>query len=82
MKFAANYLVAIGVCKRAVKKFKLCRMDNVNTIALGSITKAGNYFVTDVKLLDVNSKKLINSVSAKGEGVESILNSQIDQICA
>ena len=60
--------------------FKLCKMDNVNAIALGSITKAGNYFVTDVKLLDVTSKKLITSVNAKGEGIESILNSQIDEI--
>ena len=60
--------------------FKLCKMDGVSTLALGSITKAGNFFATDVKLFNVDTKRLINSVSSKGEGLESILAFQIDEL--
>jgi serine/threonine protein kinase len=60
--------------------FQLCKLDGISTLALGSITKAGNFFATDVKLFNVETKKLINSVSAKGEGLESILESQIDEL--
>ncbi|MEJ2721730.1 MAG: tetratricopeptide repeat-containing serine/threonine-protein kinase, partial [bacterium] len=60
--------------------FEACRLDGIETIVLGSYTKAGDVFVTDVKVLDVASKSLLKSASAKGEGVESILESQIDQL--
>jgi serine/threonine protein kinase/Flp pilus assembly protein TadD len=61
--------------------FKLCRMEGVESIVLGSFVKAENTFVTDVKVLDVESKKLLKSASARGEGVASILRSQIDELC-
>ncbi len=60
--------------------FELCRRDSVNFIVLGSFTKAGNVFATDVKVLDVQSKRLLKSASARGEGAGSILKSQIDQL--
>jgi serine/threonine protein kinase/cytochrome c-type biogenesis protein CcmH/NrfG len=62
--------------------FQLCSLDNVDTIVMGSITKAGATFVTDVKVLDVRSKNLITSASAKGTGVGSILENQIDELSA
>jgi serine/threonine protein kinase/Tfp pilus assembly protein PilF len=57
--------------------FELCRMDDVEAIVLGSFVKAGNIFATDVKVLDVGSKRMLKSASSKGEGVQSILEKQI-----
>jgi tetratricopeptide (TPR) repeat protein len=60
--------------------FEVCRMDGIDTIVLGSFARAGDVFVTDVKVLDVNSKELLKSASAKGDGVGSILDNQIDEL--
>ncbi|MFQ6114908.1 MAG: tetratricopeptide repeat protein, partial [bacterium] len=60
--------------------FELSRMDGIDAIVLGSFTKAGDVFATDVKVLDVNSKRLLKSASSKGEGVASILKRQIDEL--
>jgi tetratricopeptide (TPR) repeat protein/predicted Ser/Thr protein kinase len=61
--------------------FQLCRMEGVESIVLGSFVKAENTFVTDVKVLDAESKKLLKSATARGEGVASILNVQINELC-
>jgi tetratricopeptide (TPR) repeat protein len=60
--------------------FELCQMENVDAIVLGSFAKAGDVFATDVKVLDVNSKKLLKSVNSRGEGEGSILRTQIDKL--
>jgi tetratricopeptide (TPR) repeat protein len=60
--------------------FELCRMEGVDAIVLGSFTKAGEIFATDVKVLDVSTKSLLGSANSKGEGVGSILQSQIDEL--
>jgi tetratricopeptide (TPR) repeat protein/tRNA A-37 threonylcarbamoyl transferase component Bud32 len=60
--------------------FELCRLEGIETIVLGSYIKAGETFATDVKVLDVETKKLLRSSSSKGEGVSSILNTQIDEL--
>jgi len=60
--------------------FEACRLDGIDTIVLGSFARAGDVFVTDVKILDVHSKELLKSVSAKGDGVGSILDNQIDEL--
>ncbi|MGB9005015.1 MAG: protein kinase [Candidatus Aminicenantales bacterium] len=60
--------------------FELCQKDGVEAIVLGSFVKAGDFFVTDVKVLDVASKKLLKSASSKGEGVRSILEKQIGDL--
>jgi serine/threonine protein kinase/Tfp pilus assembly protein PilF len=60
--------------------FELCRLDGIQAIILGSFTKADNMFVTNVNVLDVETKSLLKSVSARGEGVESILKKQIDEV--
>jgi len=60
--------------------FELCRMDDVEAIVLGSFVKAGNMFATDVKVLDVASKRMLKSASSKGEGVQSILEKQIGDL--
>jgi len=60
--------------------FELCRMDNIDAIVVGSYTKAGEMFVIDVKVLDVESKKLLKSANSKGIGAQSILEKQIDEL--
>lgn len=60
--------------------FELCYMEGIEVIILGSFTKAGDMFVTDVKVLDVTTKKILTTTSSKGEGVASILKIQIDEL--
>jgi|GEM_PF-511048 len=60
--------------------FELCRRAGCHIIVIGSYVKAGDVFVTDAKVLDVSSKQMLSSVSAKGTGVSSILESQIDDL--
>ncbi|MDH5742426.1 MAG: protein kinase [Candidatus Aminicenantes bacterium] len=60
--------------------FELCRLDGIKAIILGSFTKAENMFATDVKVLNVETKSLLKSVSSRGEGVDSILKRQIDEL--
>ncbi len=60
--------------------FELCRMDGVDIIVLGSFTKAGDMFATDIKVLNVSTKAIVKSASARGEGLASILENQIDAL--
>lgn len=60
--------------------FELCRMDGIQAIVLGSFIKGGDVFVTDAKVLDVSTKSLLKTVSSRGDGVESILRKQIDEL--
>jgi serine/threonine protein kinase/tetratricopeptide (TPR) repeat protein len=60
--------------------FELCRREGIKAIAIGSFTKAGDVFRTDVKVLDAETKRLLKSANIKGTGVDSILDSQIDAI--
>jgi len=60
--------------------FELCRMDGINAIVLGSFTKAGNIFATDIKVLDVTTKQILKSANSKGKGEDSILEKQIDEL--
>lgn len=58
--------------------FDLCRREGIDLIVIGSFMKAGDLFVTDVKVMDVNTKDIIYSTKSKGTGVASIINNQID----
>jgi serine/threonine protein kinase/Tfp pilus assembly protein PilF len=60
--------------------FELCRMDGIDAIVLGSFTKVGNMFATDVKVLDVTTKQILKSTNSKGKGEDSILETQIDEL--
>jgi tetratricopeptide (TPR) repeat protein len=60
--------------------FEFCRREGIKAIVLGSFIKAGDTFATDVKVLDVETKRLLKSVSSKGKGADSILESQIDAL--
>ena len=60
--------------------FELCRREGVATIVLGSYVKAGEAFATDVKVMDVVTKRLLKSVGSRGEGLRSILDRQIGEL--
>jgi serine/threonine protein kinase/tetratricopeptide (TPR) repeat protein len=60
--------------------FDVCRREGIDALVLGSYVKAGETFVTDVKVLDAATRESLRSASARGEGVASILKSQIDKI--
>ncbi len=60
--------------------FRLCRIEGVMALVRGSFVKAGDMFATDVKVLDVETKRLLKGVSSRGEGVDSILKTQIDEL--
>jgi serine/threonine protein kinase/tetratricopeptide (TPR) repeat protein len=60
--------------------FELCVAEGIDSIVVGSFTKAGNMFATDVKVLDVKTKQLVGSTSSRGDGVDSILHTQIDEL--
>jgi len=60
--------------------FEVCRREGIKAIAIGSFTKAGDVFVTDVKILDAETKRLLKSANIKGMGVDSILDTQIDAL--
>ncbi len=60
--------------------FELCRMDGIEAIILGTFTKGGRTFATDAKVLDVRSKQIIKTAGSRGEGVDSILKTQIDEL--
>ncbi len=71
----------VGVIDRDLG-FELSQMDGVDLIVVGSFVRAGDVFVTDVKVLDVKSRRLVKSASARGNGVDSILKRQIDDLSA
>jgi serine/threonine protein kinase/tetratricopeptide (TPR) repeat protein len=60
--------------------FELCQKDSVEIIILGSVTKAENTFVTDAKVLDVETKKLLSTANSRGDGASSILKIQVDDL--
>jgi len=60
--------------------FELCQRDGIEAIVLGSFVKAGETFATDVKVLNVETKKLLKSASSRGRSVDSILETQIDEL--
>jgi tetratricopeptide (TPR) repeat protein/TolB-like protein len=60
--------------------FELCRREGIEAIVLGSVMKVGSVFAIDVKVFDVESKELIKSANSQGEGIDSIINTQIGEL--
>jgi tetratricopeptide (TPR) repeat protein len=60
--------------------FEICQKDGIEAVVVGSFIRTGDMFAIDAKVLDVESKKLLHSYSTKGEGVVSILKTQIDEL--
>ncbi|MBN2408600.1 MAG: protein kinase [Candidatus Aminicenantes bacterium] len=60
--------------------FELCQKDEVEVIVLGLVSKSGNTFVTDAKVLEVGTKKLLGTANARGDSPDSIFKNQIDDL--
>jgi tetratricopeptide (TPR) repeat protein/TolB-like protein len=60
--------------------FELCRREGVEAVVVGSFVKAGGTFATEAKVLDTQTKELLETASTRGEGPESILRTQIDAL--
>ena len=59
--------------------FELCKLDGVTAAVTGSYSKIGNTYALEVKVLDVQSKNILVSETANGEGENSIFG-QIDDL--
>jgi serine/threonine protein kinase/Tfp pilus assembly protein PilF len=60
--------------------FEVCRKEGIDSLVLGSYIKAGEAFATNVQVVDAATKQLLKTASAKGDGVSSVLKTQIDEI--
>ncbi len=60
--------------------FELCQKDAVEVIVLGLVSKSGNTFVTDAKVMDVGNKKLLGTANSRGDSADSIFKNQIDEL--
>jgi len=60
--------------------FAACRKGGITAVVLGSLVKAGDTFMTDVKVLDVATKRLLKSANSKGAGPDSIFLTQVDEL--
>jgi tetratricopeptide (TPR) repeat protein len=60
--------------------FEACRRGGIKSIILGSLAKAGNIFMIDVKVQDAATRKLVKSASSRGAGEDSILLAQVDEL--
>ncbi|MFC2158200.1 protein kinase, partial [Acidobacteriota bacterium] len=60
--------------------FALCRREGIKAIAIGTFSMAGDIFTTDVKVYDVETKQTLKSANDRGAGVDSIFDSQIDNL--
>jgi serine/threonine protein kinase/predicted Zn-dependent protease len=60
--------------------FAVCRREGIEALAVGFFTKAGETFVTDVKVLDAATRQPLKTAQSRGEGPASILKTQIDEI--
>ena len=58
--------------------FAICRKEGIAALVVGKITKAGDVFATDIKVLDVDTKRSLTSATSQGQGADSILLTQID----
>ncbi|MEJ2079193.1 MAG: protein kinase, partial [Acidobacteriota bacterium] len=62
--------------------FELCRREGVRAVVTGSVTKAGDVFATNVRVLDADSRRILKSALSSGEGEDSIIRRQIDELTA
>jgi len=60
--------------------FQLASMEGIPNIVIGSIAKIGEMFATDIKILDVKTKEILQTAQSKGEGENSILKTQIEDL--
>jgi serine/threonine protein kinase/Tfp pilus assembly protein PilF len=60
--------------------FELCRREGVEALVTGSLNKAGDMFAIDLRILDTETKKHIKTATSRGQGEQSIIINQIDDL--
>ena len=60
--------------------FEVCRKDGVKALVTGSFYRSGDTFFTDVKVLDVKTKRLLQTAKAQGQGPDSLFIGQVDEL--
>jgi tetratricopeptide (TPR) repeat protein len=60
--------------------FEICRRAGIESLVTGTMRKAGDLFALDVRVLDAETKELRRSAASRGEGEESILSAQLDEL--
>jgi serine/threonine protein kinase/Tfp pilus assembly protein PilF len=60
--------------------FELCRREGIEAVVLGSVMKVGSVFATEAKVFDVETEELLTSTDSQGEGIDSIINTQIAEL--
>jgi tetratricopeptide (TPR) repeat protein len=60
--------------------FEICQRYGIPLIITGSFIKAGDIFASDVKVMDVAEKTILASASSRGEGINSLIEKQIDEL--
>jgi len=55
-------------------------MEGVELMVAGTIARAGDLYVTSVKIIDPASDRTVQTVTVKGKGVESLVETQIDEL--
>lgn len=60
--------------------FEICRREGIEALVIGAYTKLGDMFAADIKVYDVDTKHSLSSASSRGEGEQSILEGQIDEL--
>ncbi len=60
--------------------FELCRRAGIESLVTGTMRKAGDMFALDVRVLDAETKELRKSAGSRGQGEESILGTQVDEL--
>jgi serine/threonine protein kinase/Flp pilus assembly protein TadD len=60
--------------------FALCRQAGIESLVTGTLTKAGDTFALDVRVLDAETKNLRKSKGTTGEGISSVISTQVDEL--
>ena len=60
--------------------FELCRRAGIESLVTGTVKKAGDMFALDVRVLDAETKELRKSAGTRGEGIDSIIKTQTDEL--
>ena len=60
--------------------FELCRKEGVRSLVTGSFYRSGDTYFTDVKVLDVKTKRLLHTANAQGQGPDSLFIGQVDEL--
>jgi hypothetical protein len=67
-----------GVLEHVGQQFpEHLHLERIEVIVLGLVSKSGNTFVTDAKVLDVGSKKLLGTANSRGDSPDSIFKTRL-----